>query len=183
MAAHSEFSTDAGLFKSAAVCMAHAADKLGRPAYVEVERVKQVWLKPPGKTIHPSAARFPLRPLEFTELSKLGRTFRDAEVHITVDHLEEADPEVFSDLFQRVGFKIAYRPRTDHGTSIVATAQGFEPDVARLFVASLDWAKTVHQFGLVRCDIGIKAEYIVWHYLANDPQLMPVIVPGSAQSM
>lgn len=179
---HADFTGRSSVFHDAFIRIAEMAEDLNRPAYVEVERVRRiVFPASPTASVARSGSlpSFSVSPFELVALKDIGREFRDTEVHVTVEKLEEADPQVFAELFQRLGFRIAYRDRTDGGVSIVATAQGFEPDISRLFLASLDWTQACQASGYVRCDVTVKKEDIAWHRVMNDPYVLPVILPGS----
>jgi hypothetical protein len=181
MSSHPENSPRADDFRKAYLCLADVAEELGRPSYIEVERVRQEVIrfseesKPRGDYLVFSA-----EPFRLVSVESLSRTFRDSEVHISFADMSLVDPRVFEDLFGRLGFRIACRYYAETGeTSIIATAQGFEPDMSVLYAKALSWVHHNQTSGNIRCDVRLKWEEIIWHKLMNNPEVMPAIVPGS----
>jgi hypothetical protein len=182
MANHPEGSPEAEDFRQAYIYLADGVEALARPTYIEVERVRFQNLKPSGQgqVAGGDYQAFPIEPFQFVPVESLGRTFRDSEVHISFADMSLVDPLVLEDLFGRVGFRTAYRYYEETGeASIIATAQGFEPDMSLLYIRALSWANGLLEQGLVRCDVRLKWEEIIWHKLMNNPEVMPAIVPGS----
>jgi hypothetical protein len=180
MSTHAENSPRADGFRRAYLALADVAEKLGRPSYVEIERVRQQTLPFDGEKTPTKYQALPASPFTLVPVDSLGRTFRDSEVHISFADMALVDPQVFQDLFGRLGWRIAYRYYAETGeTSIIATIQGFEPDMSVLYAKTLAWAKQNQASGNIRCDVRLKWEEIIWHRLMNSPEVMPVVTPGS----
>jgi hypothetical protein len=176
---HSENSNRSGQFRRAYERLGEVATTLNRPAYIEVERVRQFTF--PGLTVKRVGdwQQLPTRPFELTSVEDLGRTFRDSEIHVSFEDMSSVNPKVFEDMFGRVGFRIAYRALRNNKTRIIATAQGFEPDMSFLYGLSIKWIRSMQNAGYIGCAVKLKWEEIIWHRLMNNPEVMPAVAPGS----